>query len=262
MRIALVSPYSWTYPGGVTRHIEALGGELDAARPRGARSSTPFDPHDRLSARLHRGVRPQRRDARRRTWSRSGARSACPPTAPISNVSLSPLAVVRLRRELRRGGYDVVHIHEPIVPLLSWDCALSAHRLAAGRDLPHLLDQPPHQRPRQPRRRGAPLPAPARADRGLAGRGMDRRALLRRALPRDPQRRARAGAPRARRRRRCRARSARCGSSSSARRSSARGCRSRCAPSRRCASTSRRASTWSASTPEQLAPLMRRPIAA
>ena len=25
MRIALVTPYSWTYPGGVTRHIEALG---------------------------------------------------------------------------------------------------------------------------------------------------------------------------------------------------------------------------------------------
>ena len=24
MRVALVSPYSWTYPGGVTRHIEAL----------------------------------------------------------------------------------------------------------------------------------------------------------------------------------------------------------------------------------------------
>ena len=28
MRTALVSPYSWTYPGGVTRHIEALAAEL------------------------------------------------------------------------------------------------------------------------------------------------------------------------------------------------------------------------------------------
>jgi phosphatidyl-myo-inositol alpha-mannosyltransferase len=28
MRIALVSPYSWTYPGGVTRHIEALAGQF------------------------------------------------------------------------------------------------------------------------------------------------------------------------------------------------------------------------------------------
>ena len=31
MRVALVSPYSWTYPGGVTRHIEALATELSAA---------------------------------------------------------------------------------------------------------------------------------------------------------------------------------------------------------------------------------------
>jgi len=31
-RIALVSPYSWTYPGGVTRHIESLADELAAAR--------------------------------------------------------------------------------------------------------------------------------------------------------------------------------------------------------------------------------------
>ena len=30
MKVALVSPYSWTYPGGVTRHIEALAGELVA----------------------------------------------------------------------------------------------------------------------------------------------------------------------------------------------------------------------------------------
>ena len=28
MRVALVSPYSWTYPGGVTRHIEALADAL------------------------------------------------------------------------------------------------------------------------------------------------------------------------------------------------------------------------------------------
>ena len=32
MRIALVSPYSWTYPGGVTRHIEALAERLHRSR--------------------------------------------------------------------------------------------------------------------------------------------------------------------------------------------------------------------------------------
>ena len=61
MRIALVSPYSWTYPGGVTRHIEALGGELRRTG-HDVRVLAPFDPHDRLAARLHRGARPQERE--------------------------------------------------------------------------------------------------------------------------------------------------------------------------------------------------------
>ncbi len=43
MRVALVSPYSWTYPGGVTRHIEALRAELDRAG-HDARVFAPFDP--------------------------------------------------------------------------------------------------------------------------------------------------------------------------------------------------------------------------
>ena len=52
MRVALVSPYSWTYPGGVTRHIEALAGELLAAGPRRARARAvrPRRPPHRLAA--------------------------------------------------------------------------------------------------------------------------------------------------------------------------------------------------------------------
>ena len=63
MRIALVSPYSWTYPGGVTRHIEALAEQFIAdghdvrvlapvrsARPRSRRCCTaaPGRSRDRL----------------------------------------------------------------------------------------------------------------------------------------------------------------------------------------------------------------------
>src|SRR3984957_1501560 len=59
VRIALVSPYSWTYPGGVTRHIEALSAEL-IAQGHEAEILAPYDPDDPLSARLHRGARPQR----------------------------------------------------------------------------------------------------------------------------------------------------------------------------------------------------------
>ena len=58
MRVALVSPYSWTFPGGVTRHIEALAGELAAAGHE-VRVLAPFDPDVRRTALLHRGARPQ-----------------------------------------------------------------------------------------------------------------------------------------------------------------------------------------------------------
>ena len=45
MRIALVSPYSWTYPGGVTRHIEALAEQFQAAGHH-VRVLAPYDPNE------------------------------------------------------------------------------------------------------------------------------------------------------------------------------------------------------------------------
>jgi phosphatidylinositol alpha-mannosyltransferase len=62
MRVALVSPYSWTYPGGVTRHIEALAAELLAAGHE-VRAFAPFDPPGRAATMRHRGARPQEREA-------------------------------------------------------------------------------------------------------------------------------------------------------------------------------------------------------
>jgi phosphatidylinositol alpha-mannosyltransferase len=38
----------------------------------------------------------------------------------VSNLALSPATIARLRRELRTGGYDVVHVHEPNAPFVSW----------------------------------------------------------------------------------------------------------------------------------------------
>ena len=77
MRAALVSPYSWTYPGGVSRHIEALAGEL-AAGGHEIRVYAPFDHDTRATALMHRGVRPQVRERQAGGWSRSAARSAGP----------------------------------------------------------------------------------------------------------------------------------------------------------------------------------------
>ncbi|MDQ6775940.1 MAG: flippase-like domain-containing protein [Actinomycetota bacterium] len=118
MRIALVSPYSWTYPGGVTRHIEALA-ERFLADGHEVRVLAPYDPDDRLSTALHRGARPQPRPApdylvplgRSVGFKANGA---------VSNLSITPYGVATMHHELRTGGYDVVHIHEPIAPVPAW----------------------------------------------------------------------------------------------------------------------------------------------
>jgi phosphatidyl-myo-inositol alpha-mannosyltransferase len=127
VRIALLSPYSWTYPGGVTRHIEALASELAAAGHQ-ARVLAPFDPDDALSVRLHRGARPQPREVGEGFVS-LGRTVGLPANGAVSNMALSPYAIRTLRHELRHGGYDVLHIHEPVVPLVSWDALCSTEGL-------------------------------------------------------------------------------------------------------------------------------------
>ncbi len=124
MRIALISPYSWTYPGGVTRHIEALAAELGALGHE-ARILAPYDPDDALSTRLHRGARPQRLQPPAGFVS-LGRTFGLPANGAVSNITGSPGAIFALRRELRCGNYDVVHVHEPIVPVVCWDALLSA----------------------------------------------------------------------------------------------------------------------------------------
>ena len=127
VRIALVSPYSWTYPGGVTRHIEALSAEL-AAQGHEPRILAPFDPDDALSRRLHRGACPQRLDPPA-NFVALGRTIGIPANGAVSNLTGTPHSVFALRHALRTGGYDVVHIHEPIVPLIGFDALMSSGEL-------------------------------------------------------------------------------------------------------------------------------------
>ncbi len=130
MRVALLSPYSWTYPGGVTRHIEALAGELSAAG-HDVRILAPFDPDGRRAARLHRGARPEPRP-RPENLVALGGTIGWPANGAVSNLALTPSAVSALRRELGRGRYDVVHVHEPVAPVIGWDALTSARAPLVG----------------------------------------------------------------------------------------------------------------------------------
>ena len=129
MRIALVSPYSWTYQGGVNRHVEALA-EQFIARGDHVRVLAPWDPPDAISRRLHRS-HPDLREApnylvplgRTIGWGANGA---------VSNLSSFPEGPVALRRELRAGNYDVVHVHEPLAPYVGWDATTSREAPVVG----------------------------------------------------------------------------------------------------------------------------------
>src|SRR3712207_4763899 len=130
MRIALVSPYSWTYPGGVTRHIEALADQLMAAGHE-VRVLAPYDPPDRLSARLHRGAEPQRRAAPAYLIG-LGRSIGIPANGAVSNLAMTPYSATTLRRELKAFAPDVVHLHEPIAPVACWDAMTSADAPLVG----------------------------------------------------------------------------------------------------------------------------------
>src|SRR5690349_3890181 len=130
MRVALVSPYSWSYPGGVTRHIEALAREL-IAQGHEVRVFAPFDPDDRKAAVLHRGVRPQVRAlpehvtslGRTMGWAFNGA---------VSNVAVWPSTVSTLRAEIGAYAPDVVHLHEPPAAIVGWDTLVSTAAPVVG----------------------------------------------------------------------------------------------------------------------------------
>ena len=130
VRIALVSPYSWTYPGGVTRHIEALAEEL-LSRRHEVRVLTPVDRDTRRTAIAHAGARPAH-VALPDYVVPLGGTIGWPANGAVSNLSATPSGVAAMRRELRYGGYDVVHVHAPEAPTFGWDAVGSADAPLVG----------------------------------------------------------------------------------------------------------------------------------
>ncbi len=129
MRIAIVSPYSWTYAGGVNRHVEALAEALIDRRHE-VRVLAPWDPPDRLSQVLHRS--PAERLRRPEYLIPLGRTLGFGANGAVSNLSVFPTGPMTMRRELAAGGFDVVHVHEPPAPALSWDACSFAGAPVVG----------------------------------------------------------------------------------------------------------------------------------
>ncbi len=119
MRIAVVTPYSWTYEGGVNRHTQALAEHL-IGRGNEVRVLAPWDPPDRLSRTLHRGAPPRVRPMPD-YLSTLGRTMGFGANGSVTNLSVFPGAIATMRRELRDGNFDIVHVQEPPAPIIGWD---------------------------------------------------------------------------------------------------------------------------------------------
>jgi phosphatidyl-myo-inositol alpha-mannosyltransferase len=103
MRIGLVCPYPWDTPGGVQYHVRdlaetlrGLGHHVEVLTPAEREESLP---------------------AEHATW--AGRAVPVPYNGSMASLQLGPVSATRVRRWLREGHFDVVHVHEPATPSVS-----------------------------------------------------------------------------------------------------------------------------------------------
>ena len=102
MRVGVVCPYSFDVPGGVQFHVRDLaehligrGHEVSVLAP--ADDDTPVPAY----------VVP------------AGRAVPVPYNGSVARLNFGPVSAGRVRKWLAEGGFDVLHIHEPITPSLS-----------------------------------------------------------------------------------------------------------------------------------------------
>jgi phosphatidylinositol alpha-mannosyltransferase len=96
--IGLVCPYEWTVPGGVGNHVRALAGELR-----------------RLGHRVE-VLAPAERPVAEPGFVGLGGSLAVPYNGSVARIAIGPRTWANVRRALRRGDYDLLHVHEPLSP--------------------------------------------------------------------------------------------------------------------------------------------------
>lgn len=100
MKIGLVSPYDWRHPGGVNTHLKVLAREL---RDRG---------HEvRILAPASGAVRDEGVITMGRPYPVATA-------STVVRISLNPRLGRRVTETLEREQFDIIHVHEPMMPVL------------------------------------------------------------------------------------------------------------------------------------------------
>jgi phosphatidylinositol alpha-mannosyltransferase len=102
MRIGIVCPYAWDAPGGVRSHVADLAQTL-IARGHEVSVLAPIDEHEDVPDWIVDGGRPV----------------SVPYNGSVAKLSFGVKATGRVRRWIRDGDFDVLHVHEPLAPSLS-----------------------------------------------------------------------------------------------------------------------------------------------
>jgi phosphatidyl-myo-inositol alpha-mannosyltransferase len=116
MKVGIVVPYSWSFWGAVVEHAEL---QAEALRGLGVETRTIMgnDPPGQFTRALHPRVG---RDGPPPPDVIPVGRSAIvPANASLPNIILGPRSVLRVRRTLERERFDLIHVHEPMTPVLA-----------------------------------------------------------------------------------------------------------------------------------------------
>lgn len=117
MKIALVSSYDYPYPGGVTEHISHLAAEY---RKRG------HEVH--IIAPQSEGVRGQSPEIVHAV----GSVVPVPANGSVARLSLSLRLSRKVKEILEREQYQIVHLHEPLLPALPITVLRHSHAVNIG----------------------------------------------------------------------------------------------------------------------------------
>jgi phosphatidylinositol alpha-mannosyltransferase len=115
VKVGIVVPFSWSFPGGVMAHAH---GQARALADLGAAAMVVcgYDPPGVVTQLIH--GRSSQREAPPAHVICAGRTIGVPANASTARVVLSPVAFRRLRRVFDREQFDVVHVHDPLTPVL------------------------------------------------------------------------------------------------------------------------------------------------
>jgi phosphatidyl-myo-inositol alpha-mannosyltransferase len=106
VKLALVSPYDFAYPGGVTEHVASLAeqflGRGHAVHIVAPSSDDEAEPVASVDAPIH----------------RIGRVVSIPANGSVARITLSLRSYLQAKQLLQEQQFDLIHLHEPLMPAL------------------------------------------------------------------------------------------------------------------------------------------------